>query len=82
MKTYDEKKLLTLANIEGYETVDELVEAEIENDYCGTMPGMAAICMNHGCDYSVRTEVDGGGWCENCQEQTVEPWTELVGLGI
>lgn len=61
-----EDKLKTLAEIEGFSKVMEMLE-EFAVD--AVVPG---ICMNEGCEYSTGVEPDcENGICENCDENTV-----------
>ena len=60
------EKLAKLAEIEGYDTAEALIDAKGIDSIA---PG---ICMNPGCDYT--TEVEGDqeeGWCECCDTGTV-----------
>lgn len=70
-------KLQTLLDIEGYHTVDDLI-----ND-CefGPAAGVPGICTNEDCEYSIRTDPDGSdGWCEICQTHTVTSAYMLMGV--
>lgn len=53
------KKLRTLAEIEGYESVEDMLEATALDAIS------PAICVADGCDYSAEMEPDQReGWCE------------------
>jgi hypothetical protein len=61
-----QQKLATLYTIEGFETLDKLLEATALDS---VSPG---ICTNDGCDYTVEVEPDQDrGWCEVCGTGTV-----------
>jgi hypothetical protein len=69
------EKLDKLAEIEGYDSSDELLEA---NGIDSVVPG---ICMNAECEYT--TEVEGDqdqGHCESCGTGTVVACLVLAGL--
>lgn len=60
------KKLADLAEIEGFESVDALIQATALDS---VSPG---ICTRPGCDYTVEVEPDQDrGWCEICDKGTV-----------
>lgn len=60
------KKLLTLCQAEGFETLEDLCAASSGDDGC------PAICMTEGCDHVARMEGDQReGYCEACGGQTV-----------
>jgi hypothetical protein len=70
-----EAKLQRLAELEGFETVDEMFDAAVSDSVC---PG---ICINPGCDYTADIEPDQRkGYCENCGTQTVQSCLVLAGL--
>ena len=57
-------KLQELADSEGFESVDEMLEAAVIDS---VVPG---ICKH--CDYTTEVEPDcRAGWCEFCEESTV-----------
>ena len=59
-------KLDQLAEIEGFDNPQQMIEASIVDSVC------PAICLNDGCDYTVEMEPDQDrGWCELCDEDTV-----------
>ncbi len=60
------KKLADLAEIEGFESVDALIQATALDS---VSPG---ICTRPGCDYTVEVEPDQDrGWCEICDQGAV-----------
>ena len=68
-------KLITLAEIEGFDTSDALIEASVVDS---VSPG---ICTRQDCDYSTEVEPDQDqGWCEACGLQTVASALILAGL--
>lgn len=68
-------KTETLAEIEGFDSFEELVE---EFAFDSVVPG---ICMNPGCDYTTNVEPDQEhGWCEFCDTQTVTSCLCLAGV--
>ena len=68
-------KLRKLAEVEGFDTVDALVEATAHDS---VSPG---ICMAGGCDYTTEVEPDQDrGWCELCGKGTVQSALILAGL--
>jgi hypothetical protein len=70
-----EAKLKKLAELEGFETVDEMFDAAVTDAVC---PG---ICINLACDYTTEVEPDQRrGYCENCGTQTVQSCLVLAGL--
>jgi hypothetical protein len=59
-------KLMKLCDIEGFETIAELLSAAITDSVC------PAICMTEGCDYTTEMEPDQReGTCEACGGNTV-----------
>lgn len=59
-------KLRELANIEGYETVEEMLEEAV----CDAVS--PAICTHEDCDYTAEMEPDQDqGWCDECRKNTV-----------
>jgi len=63
----NESKVTTLAQIEGFDSIDDLLEAYIVDSVC---PG---ICSNPDCDYTIEVEPDcRDGYCEECGTQTVQ----------
>jgi hypothetical protein len=70
-----EAKLRKLAELEGFETVDEMFDAAVTDVVC---PG---ICINLGCDYTADVEPDQRkGYCEICGTQTVQSCLVLADL--
>ena len=68
-------KLRKLAEVEGFDTVDALVEATAHDS---VSPG---ICTNGECDYTTEVEPDQDrGWCELCGKGTVHSALVLAGL--
>lgn len=68
-------KLGTLAEIEGFAEVEELLEAASHDSVA---PG---ICTREGCDYTAEVEPDQDrGWCEECRTGTVQAALVLAGL--
>ena len=71
----EQQKLATLCNIEGYTSLDELLEA------CALDSVSPAICMSEGCDYSCEMEPDQDqGWCEVCSTNTMKSALILMGV--
>lgn len=69
------EKAQTLAEIEGFQSIEELLEAYVTDSVC---PG---ICMNEGCDYTIEVEPDcSEGWCEECDTNTVKSAMILMGV--
>ena len=68
-------KLDQLVEIEGYDSLDDLLAATISDSVS------PAICMNEGCDYTAEMEPDQReGWCEACGTNTVASALVLAGL--
>jgi hypothetical protein len=68
-------KLERLADMEGYDDVDQLFECRAMDS---TVP---AICMNAGCDYTADYEPDQDkGWCESCDANTVKSALIIAGF--
>ena len=60
-------KLGKLAEIEGFSSTDELIQATVHDS---VSPG---ICVRLDCEYSCEVEPDQDrGWCETCRAQTVQ----------
>jgi hypothetical protein len=69
------KKLMRLCEVEGYETVHDLISAVATDTVC------PAICMTEGCDYSAELEPDQcEGYCESCGGNTMVSALVLAGL--
>ena len=65
-------KLKTLAEIEGFSTVDALIQHWHIDSVC---PG---ICGRPNCEYSTNVEPDSrSGWCEECSAGTIISAIEL-----
>jgi hypothetical protein len=70
-----DRKLRELVESEGFETLEELLEACIADSVS------PAICMAPDCDYTVEMEPDQrAGYCEACGRQTVRSALVLAGL--
>ena len=70
--TSDAEKLQLLAQTEGFNNAEELVESYV---FSSTVPG---ICMNDDCTYTSEYELDQwSGWCEFCDTTTVCSGIEL-----
>ena len=64
-----------LAEIEGYANPVDVCEAYISDSVA---PG---ICSNAGCDFTTEVEPDqGGGYCDECETQTVVSIFVMEGL--
>jgi hypothetical protein len=73
--TLEQQKLAQLCNHEGFDTLDDLLEAASLDSVS------PAICVNEGCDYSTDMEPDqDAGHCEICGTQTVKSALILAGL--
>ena len=69
------EKLIVLADIEGYDSVDAL----LNDNMCGE--SNHGICTNPGCEYTTSTEPDSTtGWCEECRTNTVSNALQLAGI--
>ena len=74
-KSTDQAKLAKLVEIEGYETVEALLQAVIGDSVS------PAICMNDGCDYTCEMEPDQRrGWCDECHANTMKAAPVLAGI--
>src|SRR5262245_60389182 len=68
-------KLMKLCDIEGFETVADLLSATITDSVC------PAICMTEGCDYTTEMEPDQcQGYCEECGGNTMMSALVLAGV--
>ncbi len=68
-------KLETLAKVEGFEDVMELLHAASLDS---VVPG---ICRMKGCDYTCGVEPDSvTGWCEECEHNSVASCLRLAGI--
>lgn len=73
--THRGRKLLKLMEIEGYGSLDALLEATATDAEC------PAICMAEGCDHVGEMEPDqDGGYCEACGGNTMVSALVLVGV--
>ena len=73
--SHDQQKLADLCKIEGYEKLDQLMEAAA---FDSVSP---AICMNGGCNYTCEMEPDQDqGFCEVCGGNTVTSALVLAGF--
>jgi hypothetical protein len=69
------KKLLRLCEIEGYQNVNDLLEAVALDTVC------PAICMTEGCEYTAEMEPDQNeGFCESCGGNTMVSALSLAGF--
>jgi hypothetical protein len=68
-------KLKTLAESEGYESVEEMLEA---STWDSVVP---AICTNKDCNatYSYEPDCDRG-WCDECKTNSVKSCLVLAGV--
>jgi hypothetical protein len=68
-------KLAKLLEIEGYDTLEELLEAVLSD---AVSP---AICMNEDCDFTCEMEPDqDAGYCEECHTNTMKAAPVLAGI--
>jgi hypothetical protein len=68
-------KLSKLLEIEGYESVEELIEAVFSDSVS------PAICMNEDCSFTCEMEPDqDGGYCEECHTYTMTAAPVLAGI--
>lgn len=68
-------KLAKLVEIEGFKTLDQMLQAVVCDSVC---PG---ICIDPACNYTVEVEPDQDRrWCEACGTQTVRSALILAGL--
>jgi hypothetical protein len=74
----EQQKLATLATIEGYDSLDDLLEAAALDSVS------PAICVNPdnpSCDYSTEMEPDQDAcWCEICDKGTMKSALVLMGV--
>ena len=70
-----EAKLAKLLEIEGYDSVEALMEAVFSDSVS------PAICMNDECDFTCEMEPDqDGGWCDERRTNTMKAAPVLAGL--
>lgn len=75
LKAIQMTKLDLLISDEGFDTLDEFLEAWALDSVC------IGICMNPGCDYTAEVEPDQEkGWCELCETNTVQSGLVLAGV--
>jgi hypothetical protein len=68
-------KLTKLLEIEGYERVEDLIEAVFSDSVS------PAICMNEDCTFTCEMEPDqDAGWCDECRTNTTMAAPVLAGL--
>jgi hypothetical protein len=68
-------KLSKLLEIEGYESVEQLIGAVLSDSLS------PAICMNEGCHFTCEMEPDqDAGYCEECHTNTMVGAPVLAGL--
>ena len=68
-------KLSKLLEIEGYERVEDLIEAVFSDSVS------PAICMNEDCNFTCEMEPDqNAGYCEECHTNTMTTAPVLAGL--
>jgi hypothetical protein len=71
----DQQKLAKLVEIEGYDSIDELLEAVFSDAVA------PAICINEGYDFACEMEPDqDAGYCEECHTNTMTAAPVLAGL--
>ena len=71
----NQQKLGELAEIEGFASVEELLETCVHDS---VSPG---ICTRDGCDYTCEVEPDQDrGWCEECKAPSVKAALVLAEL--
>ena len=71
----EQQKLATFCTIEGYEKLDQLMEAAALDSVS------PAFCMTEGCDYTCEMEPDQDrGWCEVCGTNTMKSALILAGV--
>jgi hypothetical protein len=72
--TLEQQKLAKLCTIEGFESVEELMERVLSS----VSP---AICMSEYCDFTCEMEPDqDAGYCEECHANTMVAAPVLAGL--
>jgi len=69
------QKLATLLEIEGYPSVEALLQAVLGDSVS------PAICMNEDCNYTCEMEPDQQrGWCDECRTNTMVAAPVLAGI--
>lgn len=73
--TKNHAKLDKLAEYEGFDSIDEMLEAYLFDSVC------PSICMENGCDYTADLEHDQDrGWCEACEKPSMKSAYILAGV--
>ena len=68
-------KLAKLLEIEGYERVEDLIEAVFSDSVS------PAICMNEDCNFTCEMEPDqDAGYCEECRTNSMKAAPVLAGI--
>ena len=71
----DKAKLAKLLEIEGYDSIEELIAAVFSD---AVSP---AICINQGCDFTCEMEPDqDAGYCEECHTNTMKAAPVLAAI--
>jgi len=71
----DQAKLAKLLEIEGYESVEALLQAVLGDSVS------PAICMNADCYYTCEMEPDQTrGWCDECRTNSMKAAPVLAGI--
>ena len=71
----DQAKLATLLEIEGYDSVEALLQAVLSDSVS------PAICMNEDCNYTCEMEPDQTrGWCDECRTNSMKAAPVLAGI--
>ena len=71
----DDAKLAKLIEIEGYDSIEALMEAVLSDSVS------PAICMNESCDFTCEMEPDqDAGYCEECHTNSMKAAPVLAGL--
>jgi hypothetical protein len=70
-----EDKLARLLEVEGYERIEDLIEAVFSDSVS------PAICMNEDCNFTCEMEPDqDAGYCEECHTSTMTAAPILAGI--
>ena len=71
----DQAKLAKLLEIEGYESIEALLQAVLGDSVS------PAICMNEDCNYTCEMEPDQTrGWCDECRTNSMKAAPILAGV--
>jgi hypothetical protein len=71
----DNAKLAKLIDIEGYDSIEALLEAVFSDSVS------PAICMNDGCEFTCEMEPDqAASWCDECRSNTMKAAPVLAGV--